>query len=117
MEAQLSHREAKGLFLAAVDEALVERDELRLRDHLERCDDCRAGYERYARTVRRVQHVQREKAPSGLSKMILRRARRRRQFGRRALQWVHAQQRVPVEAIIPVLLGVLVAALLILAAP
>jgi predicted anti-sigma-YlaC factor YlaD len=117
VQAQLSHKEAKGLFLAALDEDLAERDELRLREHLGECGDCRTGWERYAKTVNRLQKVEREKAPKALSTIIMRRVRRRRIFGHRGMNLAHMNYRVPVEAIIPVLLGVLVAAFLVLAAP
>lgn len=116
VEAQLSHREAKGLFLAALDDELAEREELRLRAHLDHCDDCRSGWDRYARVVKRVQKVERERAPRSLASIIIRRVRRRRIFGHRAMAMAYANYRVPVEAIIPVLMGVAVAAFLVMMA-
>ncbi len=116
MQAQLSHQEAKGLFLAALDEELAARDQARLHAHLDQCGDCRTGYQRYAQVVSRVQSIERERAPQQLSTVIMRRVRRRRLFGARGLALAHAQYRVPVEAIIPVLLGVLMAAFLVLSA-
>ncbi len=116
MQTQLSHHEAKGLFLRAVDDELADREEVRLFEHLDGCADCRTGYEKYSRAVLMLRRVEREKAPEALSTMILRRVRRRR-LGARALALHHANYRVPVEAVIPVLLGALVAAFLVLAAP
>ncbi|MHB8879358.1 MAG: zf-HC2 domain-containing protein [Myxococcaceae bacterium] len=117
MEAQLSHREAKGLFLAALDDDLAEREQNKLRAHLDECQDCRSGLDRYAKVVKRVQKVERLKAPKTLASVIMRRVRRRRIFGHRGMQAAYAAYRVPVEAIIPVLIGVLVAAFLVMMAP
>ena len=116
MQTQLSHGEAKSLFLAALDDELPDREEERLQQHLDSCDDCRVGWDRYARTVARVRKVEKERAPEHLASMIVRRTRRRR-FGHRAIHAAHIQYRVPVEAVIPVLLGALVAAFLVLIAP
>lgn len=117
MQTQLSHREAKSLFLDALDDELESQEQQRLRAHLDDCADCRQGYQRYARTVDTLRKVRREKAPPTLATMILRRVRRRRLFGQKGLHLAHAHYRVPAEAIIPVLLGVLVAAFLVLIAP
>ena len=117
MEAQLSHREAKSLFLAALDDDLAEREERKLRAHLDQCQDCRSGWDRYARVVKKVQRVERERAPKSLATMIMRRVRRRRIFGSRGMHLAYSNYRVPVEAIIPVLIGVLVAAFLVMMAP
>jgi predicted anti-sigma-YlaC factor YlaD len=117
VQVELSHKEARSLFGALVDEELPGRDQLRLRSHLESCGDCRQGWERYSRAVGVVRNVEREKAPPQLAGTILLRIRRRRLQGNRGLQLAHAQYRVPVEAIIPVLLGILVAAMLVLMAP
>jgi hypothetical protein len=116
MQAGLSHSEAKALFLAAVDEDLAEKEALQLRTHLDECGQCKNNWERYSRGVSRVKGVDREQAPPGLASMIVRRIRRRR-FGSRNLALAHAHYRVPVEVIIPLLLGVLVAAFLVLSAP
>jgi predicted anti-sigma-YlaC factor YlaD len=116
VNAQLSHREAQRLFFAFADDELPSEDETRLTLHLEECGSCRAGWDRYARTVDRVRGVEREKAPAALATLIVRRARRRRTFGLRAIQLAHAQYRFPVEAAIPLLLGAAVAALLVLMA-
>ncbi len=117
MEAQLSHREAKSLFLAALDDELAEREQRRLKAHLEECQDCRTGWDRYAKVVKRVQKVEHERAPKSLATVIMRRVRRRRTFGYRASVLAQAHYRVPIEAIIPVLLGIMVAAFLVMMAP
>jgi predicted anti-sigma-YlaC factor YlaD len=117
VQVELSHKEARGLFGALIDEELPAREERRLRVHLDGCGDCRAGWERYARAVSVVRKVEREKAPPNLAGQILRRIRRRRFNGLRANHIAHLQNRVPVEAIIPVLLGFLVAAMLVFLAP
>lgn len=117
MQVELSHKEARGLFGALVDEELPAREQLRLRSHLEVCGDCRTGWERYHRAVGAVRSVEREKAPPQLAGNILRRVRRQKYMGNRTLHLSHLHQRVPVEAAIPVLLGVLVAVMLVLLAP
>ena len=113
----LSHREAKSLFGAWVDEELPSPQAQRLRSHLDSCGECRDGWEKYARAVDVVRHVQREKAPPALASTILRRVRRQRFSNFRHVHLAHLQHRVPVEAAIPVLLGILVAAMLVLLAP
>ncbi len=117
MNAQLTHREAQRLFFALADDELASEEKTQLTEHLEECGDCRAGWDRYARTMDRVRSVEREKAPAALASMIVRRARRRRPFGLRALHNAHANYRFPVEAVIPLLLGVAMAAMLVLMAP
>lgn len=117
MQVELNHKEARSLFGARVDEELPQKEELRLRSHLEGCDDCRVGWERYSRAIETVRRVEREKAPPHLATQILRRVRRRRMNGLRANHLAHLQYRVPVEAVVPVLLGILVAAMLVLMAP
>lgn len=113
----LSHKEARSLFAGRVDDDLPAPDAVRLRRHLESCADCRAGWDRYERAVNVVRRVERERAPPTLATNILRRVRRQRINGLRHFHMAHLQNRVPVEAVIPVLLGVLVAAMLVLLAP
>lgn len=117
MQAQLSHKEVRSLFGALVDADLPPMEERRLRVHLDDCADCRTGWERYERAVTLVRGTQREKAPPSLASNILRRTRRQRIQGMRGLHLAHLHHRVPVEAVIPVLLGVLVAVMLMLLAP
>jgi anti-sigma factor RsiW len=117
VNAQLSHREAKRLFFAFADDELPSDERTKLSAHLEECVDCRAGWDRYSNTLGRVRSVERERAPAALATLIVRRARRRRPAGLRAAYVAHVQYRVPVEAIIPLLLGVAVAALIVLLAP
>lgn len=112
MQAQLSHKQAQSLFLPAADLSLAEPEERALKAHFDQCTDCRAGFERYARVVERLKGVEREKAPPHLASLLARRLRFRRPFGHRGLHLAHLQHRVPVEAIVPVLLAALVAALL-----
>lgn len=117
MQVQLSHKEARSLFGALVDAELPPVEERKLRSHLDDCDDCRVGWERYERAVTVVRGTQREKAPPSLAGNILRRTRRQRIQGMRGFHLAHLHHRVPVEAVIPVLLGILVAVMLMLMAP
>ena len=116
MNAELSHKEARKLFFQYADDELVASEKERLRLHLDGCADCRAGWDRYTRTVKSLRGTTKEKAPPHLSTQIMRRVRQQRRFGfRRTLDMQNAY-RMPVETIIPVLLGVAVAAWLMIAA-
>ncbi len=118
MQAQLSHNQARELFFAFADDEIAEGEELKLRDHLTDCVDCRGKWDRYARTVQVVKTIEREKAPAALSSVIMRRARRKgRPSSPKGLQLAYAHYRFPVETIIPVLIGALVAAFLVMLAP
>jgi len=114
---QLNHKEARSLFGALVDQDLPARDEQRLLGHLDECADCRTGWERYNRAVSLVRKTERVRAPPNLAGNILRRVRRSRWQGMRAHHLAHLHYRVPIETFIPVLLGILVAAMLVFLAP
>ncbi|XXF80544.1 zf-HC2 domain-containing protein [Myxococcaceae bacterium GXIMD 01537] len=117
MEPRLSHREAQALFLALADEELPPPEARAVKTHLEGCEDCRAGWERYEGAVRRVRGVEREQAPPALASLVMTRVRRRRRFGLKGLYHAHAQHRLPVEILIPLLLAAAVAAFLLMASP
>jgi anti-sigma factor RsiW len=117
MEPRLSHREARALFLALADEELPAPEARAVKTHLEGCDDCRAGWERYERTVRRLRGVEREEAPPALASVVMTRVRRRRRFGLKGLHTLHSHYRLPVEILIPLLLAAAVGAFFLLASP
>lgn len=117
VEPQLSHGEAKALFFALADEELPPPQAQAVRSHLDGCDECRAGWDRYAKTVQRVRKMEREKAPPAMASMVLNRLKRERRFGLRKLHWAHTHHRFPVEILIPLLLAAAVAAFLVMAAP
>lgn len=114
MEPRLNHREAKALFFALADEELPAPEVEAVKSHLDGCDDCRAGWETYSRTVQRVRGVEREKAPAALASVVMTRVRRQRKFGLKGLYHAHAQHRFPVEILIPLLLAAAVAAFLLM---
>jgi predicted anti-sigma-YlaC factor YlaD len=116
VEAQLNHREAKDLFFALADEELPEPQAQAVRTHLDGCDECRAGWDRYARTVQRVRKVEREKAPPVMASLVLNRVKRERRFGLRKLHLAYTYHRFPVEILIPLLLAAAVAAFLVMSA-
>jgi predicted anti-sigma-YlaC factor YlaD len=116
VEAQLNHREARDLFLALADEDLPEPQAKAVRSHLDGCDECRAGWDRYARTVQRVKKVEKEKAPPAMASLVMNRVKRERRFGLRKLHLAHTHHRFPVEVLIPLLLAAAVAAFLVLSA-
>lgn len=113
---QLSHKEARKLFFDYADDGLPATDAQRLRLHLDGCEDCKQGFDRYAKTVKSLRGTTREKAPPHLSSQIMRRVRRERRFGWRRTLAMQNMYRPPVETFIPVLLGVAVAVWLMLAA-
>lgn len=116
VEPRMSHREAKDLFFALADEELPAPKAQAVRSHLDGCDECRAGWDRYARTVQRVRTVEREKAPPAMASMVMNRLKRERRFGLRKLHLAHMHHRFPVEVLIPILLAAAVAAFLIMSA-
>ncbi|AFE04755.1 zf-HC2 domain-containing protein [Corallococcus sp. CA054B] len=114
VEPRLDHREARALFLALADEQLAAPQEQAVRSHLDGCEECRQGWDRYARTVERVRTVEREKAPPALASLVAARVRRQRRFGLKGLHLAHAQHRFPVEILIPLLLAAAVGAFLLM---
>ena len=117
MHPRMEHREAKALFFALADEELPAPQAQAVKEHLDGCEECRAGWQRYERTVQRLRGVAREQAPPALASVVMTRVRRRRKFGLKGLYHVHAQHRFPVEVLIPLLLAAAVAAFLVMAAP
>lgn len=114
MQPRLDHREAKALFLALADQELPPPQEQAVRSHLDGCEECRQGWDRYARGVERVRAVERERAPPALASLVAARVRRQRRFGLRGLHLAHAQHRFPVEILIPLLLAAAVGAFLLM---
>lgn len=112
----LSKAEQEQLFVGAVDGALPERDASRLKAELEGSAELKADFERYQKAVGLLRSAPREQAPVALSNLVMRRVRRRRLFGARSLHTTHMQYRVPIEVILPILIGALVAAFLIFSA-
>ena len=112
----LTHRAARKLFVDLADQALDMAEQRRLEAHLEACADCAAGWQRYSATVQALRGVQRERAPVSLATTVMRRVRRNRHRGLRLPHPLMLAHRVPMEAAIPLLLGVAIAAFLILAA-
>lgn len=112
----ISKSDEERLFTGAIDGALAEADRAQLASTLEGSPELKAKFDSYARAVKLLKGTQPEKAPAALAGQILRRTRRRRWSDRRAFALAHAQYRVPVEVIIPILVGVLMAAFLIFSA-
>ena len=117
MLTQLSKGEVERLFVAAADDALADRDAARLRAELDGDAELKGRFEKYNHAIALLKKAPKEKAPAALASVIMRRVRRRRLWGRNSLHTFHMQYRVPVEVIVPILLGVMVAAFLFFAAP
>jgi anti-sigma factor RsiW len=117
MPVQLSHRETRDLFLAFADEELPAEKAQDVQAHLDGCGECQQGWQRYAGTVLRLRQVEKHQAPHALSSAVMMRVKRQRGFALKRLHLMHAQYRLPVEVLIPLLLAAAVAAFLILSAP
>ena len=117
MPAQLNHRETRAHFLALADEELPAETAREVRSHLDTCGECQRGWQAYSSTVLRVREVPRHRAPPALSSQVMARVKRQRRSGLRGLRMMHANYRLPVEVLIPVLLAAAVAAYLIISAP
>jgi anti-sigma factor RsiW len=113
----LQSNEVEELVSGAVDGSLQSGDDAKLRDALAADPELKARFEKYQKAIALLKGAPREKAPVALASTIMRRVRRRRVFDRRNAAIQQAMYRVPVEIIIPLLLGVMVAALLFFAAP
>jgi predicted anti-sigma-YlaC factor YlaD len=113
---QMDHRKARSLFLDAVEGSLGPGDSQKLELHLDVCNDCRTGFQQYSATVFRVRQTRREKAPQALATQVMRRIRRKRPASLRGQWWTHAQHRLPVELLIPLLVAAAVAVWLFMAA-
>jgi anti-sigma factor RsiW len=118
VDPQLSHRAARALFLERADDALPPDSERRLDAHLRACADCAAGWQAYASAVGAVRATRPERAPPALATVVMRRVRRGRQrpAARLAAQ-LQLDALLPLEAAVPLLLGIAAAAFLVLAAP
>ncbi|HEX8438613.1 anti-sigma factor family protein [Archangium sp.] len=117
MPAQLSHRETKALFIALADEELPAEKADAVRSHLDGCGECQRGWQSYSSTVLRLRKVDKQKAPPALASMVMTRVKRQRRFGLKKLHMMHAQYRLPVEILIPLLIAAAVGAFLIMSAP
>jgi anti-sigma factor RsiW len=113
----LKSNEVEELFSGAVDGGLTGSDDEKLKRALAADPELKARFDRYQKTLALLKGAPKEKAPVALATTIMRRVRRRRVFDRRNAAMQQAMYRVPVEVIIPLLLGVMVAALLFFAAP
>ena len=117
MRTELSKAEVERLFVAAADDALADRDADRLHAGLDDDAELKLRFNKYKSAIALLKKAPKEKAPAALASVIMRRVRRRRAWGRNSMHTLHMQYRVPVEVIVPILLGVMVAAFLFFAAP
>ena len=117
MRTELTKADIEKLFIGAVDDTLADPDAVRLRAKLDDDSELKGRFEKYQKAIKLLKKAPRERAPESLSTVIMRRVRRRRLWGRNSLHTMHMDYRVPVEVLIPILIGVLVAAFLFFAAP
>jgi anti-sigma factor RsiW len=110
----LGHQEAQALFAPAVDHELPPEKEVALKSHLEGCQECQQGFEKYTRAVQMVRSVHRERAPADFTAQVLKRVRKRRRsiFGWQGGRFFEHIS-IPVEAAIAVILAAAIAALVI----
>ncbi|MGZ3458482.1 MAG: anti-sigma factor family protein [Archangium sp.] len=114
MSAQLSHRETRALFIALADEELPAEKAQAVRSHLEGCGECQRGWQSYSSTVLRLRNVEKQRASSALASRVMARVKRQRRFGLKRLHLTHAQHRLPVEVLIPLLIAAAVAAFILM---
>lgn len=117
VRSELTKADVERLFIGAADGALPEQDAIRLRKAVDDDSELKGRFEKYQKTIQLLKKAPRERAPESLATVIMRRVRRRRLWGRNSTHTLHMQYRVPVEVLIPVLIGVLVAAFLFFVAP
>lgn len=117
MRTELSKAEVERLFIEAADDALGTKDADQLSRGLEEDAELKLRFNKYQSAIALLKKAPREKAPPALASVIMRRVRRRRLWGRNSTHTMHMQYRVPVEVIVPILIGVMVAAFLFFAAP
>lgn len=117
MRTELSKADVERLFIAAADDALDARDADRLRKGLEEDEGLKLKLNKYQNAIALLKKAPKEKAPPALASVIMRRVRRRRIWGRAHNDAMQMQVSVPMQVIVPILLGVLVAAFLVFAAP
>lgn len=118
MNETMAHTEVQGLFGALLDGELPTSQAATLHTHLGACEECRTGYDRYARAVVLVRETGREHAPAGFARAVLRRVRRRRRaYGPAGSRWLEVASFPSAEVMIPVCLAAAAAAVLVLAAP
>lgn len=78
MTGGISHTEAMGLYDPYLDARLALAERLRFESHLDGCEPCRTGYQKYERAVMMVRKLKRRKAPLGFSSAVMQRVRRDR---------------------------------------
>ena len=108
---QLAHNEVQGLYSAYVDRELPAPELERFVEHLESCEGCMEGLEKFEATVEAVRGVAREHAPNGFARQVMRRVKhrnRREAANRPFLESVH----IPAGAIIPIILAAAIALLI-----
>jgi anti-sigma factor RsiW len=109
---ELSKADVERLFVGATDGALAAEEHAELKQALASNEALESDFARYQRAVTLLKSAPKEKAPPALAAVVMRRVRRRRGLARR-LQW-EASHHLPAEVIVPVLLGVAMAALLVI---
>ncbi len=97
------------LLVGHAEGSLSEGQAKELEARLQDLPELRQAFDRYSHTVARLRSLPREKAPPALSRLIMRRVRRRRFFSSRSLHTTYAHFRVPAEALVPILVAALVA--------
>lgn len=112
----IDHDEANELFSPYADRELSPEEERELLLHLRVCAGCREEYAQFARALAMVRGAERVRPPPGFARRVAGRLRlRRRREAHRAVTTLALT--VSIEAAIPLLLAVGVAALLVLLAP
>lgn len=109
---ELAHTEVQGLFSAYVDQELPPPELERFVAHVEACDGCMEGLERFERTVEQVRQVPRAQAPNAFTRQVLRRVKHRKRRAASVLPFLDGSLHLPAEAIIPIVIAAAVALLI-----
>lgn len=109
---QLQHNEVQDLFSAYVDQELPPPELERFVAHLESCDGCMEGLERFEETVEQVRGVARIQAPSAFTRQVLRRVKHRKRRAAAVLPFLDGSLHLPAEAVIPIIVAAAVALLI-----
>lgn len=109
---ELQHIEVQGLYSAYVDQELPTPELERFVAHVESCDGCMEGLERFEQTVEQVRKLPRAQAPSAFSRQVMRRVKHRRRRAAAVLPFLDGSFHLPAEAIIPIVIAAAVALLI-----
>jgi anti-sigma factor RsiW len=109
---QLAHNEVQGLYSAYVDHELPAPELERFVQHLEECEGCMEGLEKFEATVEAVRGVPRERAPNSFARQVMRRVKHRNRREAANRPFLDGAVHIPAGAIIPIIVAAALALLI-----